>query len=383
MKRHTRLIIGIVAVIAVTSIGGAFAVQNLYQDVKGTAPKSNYERVAALGKLKSNGSELVIRAFTIGSDGDHGKERSFTGTLQPRYTASVGFRLAGKILERKVELGQRIRKGDLLFRLDPEDVELQLRVAEAEQISAQSLLTQAKAEERRQSQLRSSGSASQSEYDLATATLAVSSARLDSSARRLKLAENQRSYCDLAADSDGLVLAIQAEAGQVVNIGQPVLQVMQQTELEASVNLPEGVAAELLNAKATVRFWSRKDVELRSELRELSPVADPSSRTYDARFRLIDPADGLTIGMTATVVLREADSDGITIPLAAISSRNDIPVVWRVVDGNRVEAVPVELLQYKSETAIVRGSLKPADQIVSAGVQRIDENVTVRVWEGT
>jgi len=383
MKRQTRGIVAIVAVITVTSIGGAFAFQNLYQGVKGVAPKSNYERVSSLEKLKSNGSELVVRAFTIGSDGNHGKEHTFTGTLQPRYTASVGFRLAGKILERKVELGQRIRKGDLLFRLDPEDVELQLRVAEAEQISAQSLLTQAKAEERRQSQLRSSGSASQSEYDLATATLAVASARLDSSARRLKLAENQRTYCDLVADADGLVLAIQAEAGQVVNIGQPVLQVMQQTELEASVNLPEGVAADLLKANATVRFWSRKDLELRTELRELSPVADPSSRTYDARFRIVDPAENLTIGMTATVVLRESDSDGITIPLAAISSRNETPVVWRVLSDNRVEAVPVELLQYKSETAVIRGALKSGDRIVSAGVQRIDENVTVRIWEGT
>jgi len=158
---------------------------------------------------------------------------------------------------------------------------------------------------------------------------------------------------------------------------------MQQTELEASVNLPEGVAAELFKANATVRFWSRKDLELRTELRELSPVADPSSRTYDARFRIVDPAENLTIGMTATVVLRESDSDGITIPLAAISSRNETPVVWRVLSDNRVEAVPVELLQYKSETAVIRGALKSGDRIVSAGVQRIDENVTVRIWEGT
>ena len=379
---RSRAIIGIVVTITVTGIGGAFAFHNLQQGDVSSAPESNDERVASLATLKPNGAELVVRTFTIGSDGDHEKEVTFTGTLQPRYTASIGFRLAGKIQERKIELGQRIQKGDLLFRLDPEDVELQLRVAEADHVSAKSLLTQAIAEERRQSQLRSSGSSSQSEHDLATATLAVASARLDSASRRLKLANNQRSYCDLVADSDGLVLALQAEAGQVVNIGQPVLQVMQKSELEAVVNLPEGFESELRKSKATVRFWSRKNIELRAELRELSPVADPTSRTYDAKFRLLETADELTIGMTATVALHEQDSDGIEVPLTSISKRDNTAVVWRVIEGNRVEAVPIELVQYKSETAIVRGPLVSGNQIVSAGVQRIDENVTVRVWEG-
>jgi membrane fusion protein, multidrug efflux system len=381
MNNRTKRIISIAATVTVTCIGGAFAFHSLHQEEHGAAPKSNYERDNSVSALNPNGSELVVRVFTISRENDGAKEQSFTGTLQPRYVSNVGFRVAGKILERKIELGQNVRKGDLLFRLDPEDLELQLRVTEADSISAKSVLTQANAEEHRLAQLRSSGSISQSDYDLAVATRDVASARVDSAQRRWKLAQNQRAYCDLVADSDGLILSISAEAGQVVSVGQPVLQLMQSDLLEASVNLPEGFAKQAQSSKATVTFWSRKDSCLKAELRELSPVADPVSRTYDARFRLLDRVDDLTIGMTATVTLTEEGIYGLAVPSTSISSRQEKAVVWRIVNQNRVEAVPVEVVQYKSKSAIVVGDLKAGDRIVSAGVQRIDENVTVRIWE--
>jgi multidrug efflux system membrane fusion protein len=387
MKQYKRKIAVIATIVVATTIGGAFAIHSLHGETEDHVPAhspSNHP------KLNPNGSELVVRTFRIGGDPNgqsSGTSHTFTGSLQPRYLASVGFRVAGKIAERKVELGQQIQKGQILYRLDPEDSELQLRVAESDYLSAQSLLSQATAEESRLATLRKSKSVSQSEYDLALSVRDVAAARVESSKQRLTLAQNQRAYFDLAADSDGLVTSILAEAGQVVNIGQPVLQVMQQNELEAIVSLPEGLIPDVKRFCATALFWSRPGLELRAELRELSPIADPVSRTYDARFRLLDSAPDLAIGMTASIRLTDESSSGIAVPITAIASRNSLPIVWRAVrdakrsDSARVEAVSVEVIQYRSDGAIVRGHLEQGDEIISAGVQRIDEQVTVRIWE--
>jgi membrane fusion protein, multidrug efflux system len=383
MKFMRRKVVGIVAAIAVISVGGAFAYHNL-QSKEWLGPVSHSKPETAPGeKLNPNGSELVVRAYLIEADSQARRAmHTFTGTLQPRYLASVGFRVSGKISERTVELGQHVRKGQVLFRLDPDDSELQLRVAEADQVSAMSMLKQATAEEARLIQLRASGSVSQSDYDLALSSRDVAIARVDGAARRLTLAKNQRTYFDLIADSDGLVTSIQAEAGQVVAVGQPVLQIMQNDELEVVVSLPEGLVGEVRNLSAIATLWSRSELKLRAELRELSPIADSASRTYDAKFRLLDQAKDLAIGMTASIQLSDPKESGITVPLTSISSRNDQPIVWRIEPHTgKVEAISVEVIEYRSDTAIIRGELQQGDRIVSAGVQRIDENVKVRVWE--
>jgi multidrug efflux system membrane fusion protein len=375
--------VGIIAAIGVTSIGGAFAYRNFGSKESVALATHSKPEIASQSKRNPNGSELVVRAYVVEANSQaRGATHVFTGTLQPRYLASVGFRVSGKISERNVELGQHVRKGQVLFRLDPDDSELQLRVAEADQVSAMSMLKQATAEEARLIQLRASGSVSQSDYDLALSTRDVAIARVDGATRRLNLAKNQRTYFDLIADTDGLVTSIQAEAGQVLTAGQVVLQIMQNDELEVVVSLPEGLVGEVRKRSAMATLWSRSDLKLRAELRELSPIADPVSRTYDAKFRLLEPANDLAIGMTASIQLNDPQESGITVPLTSISSRKDHPIVWRIEpQTGGVQAVPVEVIAYRSDTAIVRGELNQGDRIVSAGVQRIDENVKVRVWE--
>ncbi len=381
MKYSKRSILIGALVLAITSIGAAFAFNNLQNEQKPVA--SGLEGDSRISRLNANGTELVVRAFTIRSDrGAIGPKHAFTGTLQPRYQASVSFRVAGKISQRIVEVGQRVKKGEVLFRLDPEDLDLQLRVAEADAVSAQSLLKQSSAEEKRLLQLRSTGSVSQSDYELGLANRDVAKARVDAASRRLALATNQRMYCDLVADSDGLAIAIQAEAGQVVNVGQAVLQLMQSDELEANVSLPESLVADVKKLQASAKFWSRPGLELQAELRELSPMADPISRTFDARFRPKESAPELAIGMTVSIQLGDSTENGLCIPITSIASRNDLPIVWRIEPiSGRVEAVSVQIIQYRNQTAIVRGLLLSGDRIVSAGVQRVDDNSLVRVWE--
>jgi RND family efflux transporter MFP subunit len=334
-----------------------------------------------VNELDQNGSELVVRAYRIPTGGPSASAVSFTGSVQPRYQAPVGFRVAGKIAQRHVELGDCVQQGDLLFSLDPTDYELNLRVAEADLISAQSTFTQAAAEEKRLSQLRSTGSVSLSEYDLSLAARDVAQARLDSALKRLELAKNQRSYCELRADFDGLVTAIQGEAGQVVNVGRTILQLMRGDELEAVISIPENRLALVRALQPTISLWSQPDARLPAKLREISPIADPISRTYDAKFTLLESNPLLSIGMTATVHLLDSNPREIPVPTAAIANNLDETVIWRIheEDGS-VEAVPIEVIQMRNDTAMVRGSLQPNDLVVSAGVQRVDEKVRVRVW---
>jgi len=382
VKFSKRKIVLVASIVVAASIGVAFAYHNLQSETE-TIFIGNTNG-SAIHHLNPNGSELIVRAFKIQTEfGASASKHAFTGTLQPRYQTAIAFRVAGKLSRRLVEIGQRVKKGDILFQLDPEDTEHQLRVAEADQISAASLLKQSAAEELRLAQLRTSGSVSQSEYDVALANRDVAKARLDSANRRLALATNQRTYCDLIADTDGIVTSLSAEAGQVVNIGQTVLQLMQTDELEAAISLPESFVANVKNLRATAAFWSQQDLSIPAELRELSPMADTISRTYDAKFTLKGSTADLAIGMTVTILLSNSAEDGLCIPITSISSRDDAPIVWRIepISGS-VEAVPIEIIQYRNETAVVRGSFRPGDQIVSAGVQRVDEHSKVRVWEG-
>ena len=329
-----------------------------------------------------NGTDLMVRAYKIPDPSESRLgQRSFSGTLQARYQSLLGFRVAGKIIHRGVEVGDRVKKGQILFRLDPTDYDLQLQVAQADLEAAKSQLVQIEAEEGRLADLRKTRSTSQSDYDLAVSLRDTARSRLQAAGNRETLAKNQRQYADLIADQDGLVTRLMAEVGQVVSPGQPVGQWVHGTELEALVSVPESMQQALSQSKASVEFWSMPGVSVPCTLREISPIADPASRTYDAKFTLVDPPTGLAIGMTANVVIYRDQEDGFSIPMGAIAESQGSPIVWRIVADGRVQAVPVEILKYGSQFATVRGSLGQGDQIISAGVQRIDPQCKVRVWQ--
>ena len=374
MRFHRKRIFSIALGVMVSGMGAVFAYHNFSHGDHRVPTKFIHD-------LEQNGTELVVRAYRIPFDLHSDSRISFTGSVQPRYQTPVGFRVAGKIAQRHVELGDCVKQGDLLFTLDPTDYDLNLRVAESDLISARSTLTQAAAEEKRLAQLRNSGAVSLSEYDLSLAARDVAQARLDSAMKRLELAKNQREYCELRADFDGLITSIQGESGQVVNIGQTVVQLMQGKELEAVISIPENRLAMVRDLKPTISFWSNPNANVAAKLREVSPIADPISRTYDAKFTFLDDASHLSIGMTATVHLVAPNQTEIPIPVSAIANNLDETVVWRIDEnGGSVQAIAIEVVQIRNETAMVRGPLQPGDLLVSAGVQRIDEKVRVRVW---
>ncbi|MCY3004442.1 MAG: efflux RND transporter periplasmic adaptor subunit [Planctomycetota bacterium] len=329
-----------------------------------------------------NGTELLVRAYQIPDPSlTLSGQRSFSGTLQARYQSLLGFRVAGKIVERFVEVGQHVKKGQILFRLDPTDFDLQLQVAQADLAAARSQLVQIEAEEQRLADLIKTRSTSQSDHDLAVAARDTARSRLQAASNRETLAKNQRQYSELTTDQDGLVTQLMAEVGQVITPGQSVLQWVHGNELEAAVSIPESMQPSVQNNKAFVEFWSIPGIKVACTLREISPIADPSSRTYDARFTLVDPPVDLAIGMSANVVIDRQEDQGFLVPMGAIAQSQSTPIVWKIGEQGQVQAVSVKILKYGNQCASVLGALRPGDLIVSAGVQRIDSQCRVRVWQ--
>jgi RND family efflux transporter MFP subunit len=307
---------------------------------------------------------------------------TYTGVVRARYETDLAFRVGAKIVSRHVEVGQRVSAGTVLFRLDPTDYRLALKAAEADLRAAAADVVQAAAEHDRTQRSHRTGVASSSDYDKARAALDGATGRRDRATESLTLARNRLAYCELTADADGVVMALSAEAGQVVAEGQVVARLARDGEREAVVNLPENRAG-WAAARAAVSLWAAPGETYEAALRELSPVADPVTRTYLARFTIRNPGPTVALGMTATVHLSPADAaPGYVLPLSAVLRTGNRPAVW-VVDRatGALTLAPVEIREYRQETVVLSGGVKPGQLVVTAGVQKLDVGLTVRPWE--
>jgi len=311
------------------------------------------------------------------------ENREFPGVVRARYETDLGFRVAGKIVTRLINVGDRVRAGDVVARLDPRDLQLQVESADAELTAATSNLAQAAADELRYQNLRNRGYAAVADYERKKAAKDEAEGRMERAQRVLDLARNQLAYADLKADADGVITATMAEAGQVVALGQAVARLAHRGEMEAVVALPETRLAEARLSDASVRLWSGPDRRFSAHLRELSPQADTATRTYAARFTIENPDDTVALGMTATVVLsRPADTMVAKVPLAAILNRGTGPTVYRVDDAGVLERRSVMVSSFNEVAALITSGLEDGDQIVTLGVQMLEAGQKVRAVLG-
>jgi RND family efflux transporter MFP subunit len=306
-------------------------------------------------------------------------KREFVGVVRARYETDLGFRVAGKIVTRVVNVGDSVRAGDVVARLDPQDMTLQVQSAEAELSAATSNLAQTSADFGRYSTLKDRGWASTADFDRKKAATDEAEGRLERARRSLDLARNQRGYADLKADADGVITATLAEPGQVVAIGQAVARLAHRGAKEAVVALPEMWLAEARRSKATVRLWAERDRSFDARLRELSPQADAATRTYAARFTIENADDAVAFGMTATVTLTQsADAKVAKLPLSAIVNRGTGASVY-VVDASGMLAVrPVTVTSFTEDVALVTSGIGDGDKVVTLGVQKLEAGLKVR-----
>jgi RND family efflux transporter MFP subunit len=308
--------------------------------------------------------------------------RDFVGVVRARYETDLGFRVAGKIVTRVVNVGDRVQADDVVARLDPRDFKLQVESAEAELSAATSSLAQAAADEERYATLKSRGFAAVADFDRKKAARDEADGRLERAKRALEMARNQLAYTDLKAGADGVITATLAEPGQVVAIGQPVARLAHRGEKEAVVALPETWLGEARTSRATVRLWSDPNRAFTAHLRELSPQADPATRTYAARFTIRDADDSIVLGMTATVTLtRAADAPVAKIPLAAVLDRGSGPSVFVVDDAGKLALQPVKVASFTQEAALVTDGVTDGEKVVTLGVQKLVTGTKVRAVE--
>jgi membrane fusion protein, multidrug efflux system len=342
---------------------------------------------AALGGCKSESAPYVplpqpVRAASV-TLSPAADARSYTGTIKPRYESDLGFRVAGKIVERLVNIGDRIAPGMTLARLDASDYRLSLESAEAELKAAQSSLKQTEADEKRYAALNEKKWVSDANYEQKKATADEARGRVERATRALALAKNQLAYTDLVATEAGVITALPVEVGQVVSAGQLIARVARLDELEAVVSIPESRIDGDRNAAATVTLWADADRVYAAKLREISPEADPATRTYQARYSLMKPDAAIALGKTATVHLAsQGAGERAKLPLAAVFRDQGQPSVWLIDEAHgRLIKKSVEVSAWTETSAIISGGLAAGQKIVAAGVHKLDAGIPVRIVE--
>ncbi len=307
-------------------------------------------------------------------------ERSFVGTIRPRIEADIGFRVAGKVAKRLVEVGQTVDVGQPLATLDEVDLKLQAEQAEAEFRAATGVLAQASAAEIRAKELRVKGWTTDAQLDQATASADEARARLNRAERSVELTRNSLSYATLVSDARGVVTASMIEPGVVVAAGQAAIRVARFAEKEAVVAIPETLLERAKNGVATVSLWSEPGKTYVARLREIAPAADPATRTYLAKFSLPNANDSVSLGMTATLTLADPVTTRVArLPLSALFSEGREPSLYVVDDKGMVSLKPVTVKSYESNDVLVTGGVDEGEKVVALGVQKIDPAQKVRV----
>jgi len=305
--------------------------------------------------------------------------RSFVGTIRPRIEADMGFRVPGKVAKRLIEVGQTVEVGQPLATLDEVDLKLQAEQAVAESTAATGVMAQAVAAETRARELKAKGWATDAALDSAKAAADEARARLNRAERSVELTKNALSYATLEADARGVVTATLIEPGQVVAAGQTAIRVARFAEKEAVVAIPETLIGRAKTGAATVTLWSEPDKTYEARLREISPSADPATRTYLAKFSLPGAGDKVELGMTATLTLSDPTTQRVArLPLSALFRQGGDASFYVVDDKGNLTLQPVEVKSYESNDVVVTGGIDEGAKVVVLGVQKLDSNVKVK-----
>src|SRR6516162_3688806 len=308
-------------------------------------------------------------------------DRDFVGTVRPRIESDLGFRVAGKVSKRLVEVGARVDTGEPLATLDEIDLRLQAEQAEAEYRAATGVLAQARAAEARATDLKQRGWSTQAQLDQANATADEARARFSRAERGVELTKNALSYATLVADAPGVVTATLIEPGQVVAVGQSAIRVARLAEKETVVAIPETLLARAKSAEARVTIWSRPDKHYAARLRELAPSADATTRTYLAKFSVPDADDRIQLGMTATLTLSDSASERVArLPLSALFNQGQGPSLY-VVDEKTgvISLTQVAVKAYESGEVLITDGVEEGAKVVAVGVQKLDPAQKVKV----
>jgi membrane fusion protein, multidrug efflux system len=306
----------------------------------------------------------------------------YSGELRARYESDIGFRVGGKLLARLADAGTRVRKGQVLARLDPEDARLALQASRAQLASAEADLTLARAELERYRDLLAKKFISASAFDAKQNAFDAAAARVEQARSQAEITSNQSTYTTLAADADGVVVSTAAEPGQVLAAGQPVLRLARDGEKEIVIHAPEGQLARFhVGDPVAISLWVDAARVFAGRIREIAGGADPVTRTYAVRVTALEVPAVAQLGMTANVALRgDGDAHAVVLPLTALAADRADPAVW-VVDPatSRVTLRKVAIGEFREDGVVVRSGVEAGERVVIAGAHKLRADQPVRV----
>lgn len=312
-------------------------------------------------------------------------DRQAVGEIRPRLETDLGFRVSGKLVSRSVDAGVAVKQGDILARLDEQDFQNKVRSAEADVVSAEAVLTEATGNEDRQNQLLAKGITTKSSYDAALKNKRSAEAQLDSVRAALNLAKDQLKYTELKADFDGIVTGVGAEPGQVVNIGQMVVRLAKPDTVDAVFNIAESAFRDRTpgdRPQIIVNLLSSPAVVAEGVVREVSPVADPVTRTYQVKVTLENPPPAMRFGASVLGRLKATTAPVSVLPGSALYDQQGKPAVW-ILDktSSTVKLHPVKVARIETDRVVISEGLTEGDVVVTAGVNRLSEGQKVRSAE--
>jgi RND family efflux transporter MFP subunit len=306
----------------------------------------------------------------------------YAATVQSRYEVDQAFRVGGKVVQRKVDVGQTVREGDVLAVLDDTDYRLAEDAARQQWQAAVSQARQAESDRQRLQHLRGDGSVSDADDERARTGAQTAQAAAEAQTRQLELARNRVKYTVLRASRGGVVTAVRFQVGQVVPEGLPVVAIADPGVPEIVVDVPEDQVAVFTKAKFTASLASAPEDRFDVVLRELSPQAAAQTRTYRARLKPVN-ARALPLGATATLAAGHvaAGASVAVVPASAITQSNGQPALWVVKRSGQepvgtVELQPVAVHGYRNDEVLVSGPPAQA-QVVTAGVQKMAPGLKV------
>ncbi len=331
---------------------------------------------------KAKTVEIIRPVKTIEiAKADETRTLDYSGSVRARTEMNLGFRINGKIIERLVDIGQRVKSGDLLARVDPADYQLSVRSAEASLDAAERQVETAELVRNRAEKLFAKQVSPKSQLEQAVLSYNQAVATRDSAKSTLEQARNQVSYAELRSDQNGIVTAVSADVGQVVGSGTPVVTVAVDGEKEVLIAVPEMDIAQFKPGK-TVKagFWSDDALTLQGKVREVAGSADPQSRTFAVRVSLPNDPNVL-LGMTANIEATATNAkQAVSIPLSALTEKDKQPIVWTVDRAaTTVHARPVKVGDFTGDGVRISDGLKPGDLVVSAGTQFMTEGLKVKL----
>lgn len=312
-------------------------------------------------------------------------DRTAVGEVKPRQESDIGFRVAGKVIARLVDVGVTVNKGDVLARLDEQDTQNRLKSAEADTAAAEAVLVEAQGSEARLKALVGTGATTRANYDAALRNLRSAEAKLDSAKAALALAKDQLAYTELKADFAGIITAVGAEPGQVVSVGQMVVRLALPEEKDAVFAIAESAFRDRRpneRPEIVVRLLANPDIVADGVVREVSPVADPATRTFQVKVTLKSPPPQMRFGSGVVGRLKATTAPVVVLPGAALFDKGGKPAVW-VVDPQTgaVALRNVTLGRFESDRIVVSEGLAKGDIVVTAGVNRLREGQKVRLAE--